>query len=94
MFKFWQIDLSNEEGIEVKTIIDGKQVKSIPSSRKSTRGATARGNGKSTFVDIFDNREDLEYVAEEIFARRHASRHTKIEKKMKHMRHMLKQLTK
>ena len=62
------------------------------SLRKSTRKAVARNKGKSSFNDVSIDGDDPNFMAEKIYRRR-ARRHISTTKKLKHTRHMLRQLT-
>ena len=89
IFKYFNVELEGEEGLEVKTVIKGRQVK----SQRTTRRAAAKEKGKAPFIDISENEDDPEYIAEQFF--RHRSRRpSSTKKKLKHTRQMLRQLTK
>ena len=57
-----------------------------------TRGAVTKDKGKSPFLEVSNDEGDPNFVTEKIFRRR-ARRHTSTTK-LKHTRHMLRQLTK
>ena len=92
IFKHFGVELEGEKAVEVTSIIEGRQVKPQALSRKSSRKTTAKEKGKAPFIDISDNEDDLEYMTKQFFRRR-TRRHSLTKKKLKHNRHMLRQLT-
>ena len=93
IFKHFGVELDGEEAIEVTSIIEGRQVKPQAVPRKSTRKTAGKEKGKAAFIDISDNDDDPEYMAEQFFRNR-TRRHSSTKKKLKHTPHMLRQLTK
>lgn len=93
IFKNFNVELGEEEALEVKYVIEGRQVKPQAFPRRSTRKAAAKNKGKSTFIEISDEDGDSDFMEERNFRCR-TRRHSSTSKKLKHTRHMLRQLTK
>ena len=93
IFKYFNVKLEGEEGLEVKSMIEGRQVKPLASPRRSTKEIAAEDKGKSPFIEISNDDSDPNFIKERIF--KHKVRgHSSTSKKLTHTCHMLRQLTK
>ena len=67
IFKYFSVELEEEEGIEVKSMVEGRQVKPQAFPRKYTRQAAAKAKGKSPFVDVSNDEDDPAFMAEKVY---------------------------